>query len=251
MNLFPKSENLYYMAPVPVWKRILKDDEIGMQVEKFNETLKTIANDYFAKWQVEVPDEKHLCKSVIPKKVLEDFVNKKTFVQINNPAEGKWHAVPTNNFLNIEEPEVKILRNIILSDYKKALETFLNSLELTQFDCNYEHIEKNYKETIDESWIQFYINGDYKVLHNHLRYGFDPKFQHIWAGGYYIDDGTPDPYQPYAGKFSFRVRDYNYYIKPQAGMIMLWPGDILHEVHPFYGEKERVCINFNLSMQAK
>jgi hypothetical protein len=28
---------------------------------------------------------------------------------------------------------------------------------------------------------------------------------------------------------------------------MLWPGDILHAINPFYGEKERICINFNLS----
>ena len=251
MNLFAGSKYLHHMAPVPVLKRVLTSADVSADLHAFNTILKEIAHDYFAKWQVQVPDEKHLCKSTIPKKVIEEFVEKKSFVQPNAPAEGKWHAVPTNNFLNIEEPEVKLLRNIVMQDYKTALETFLNSLETTQFDYTLQRLNKDYIHNMDESWIQFYVNGDYKVLHNHLRYGFDPKFQHIWAGGYYIQYGKPDPFQPYAGRFSFRLRDYNHYIKPQAGMIMLWPGDILHEVHPFYGEEERVCINFNLSMQQK
>jgi hypothetical protein len=249
MEKYSHSKHLHYVAPVPVWYQILTPEEVGEDVSTFNEKLKRIANEYYQKWQVEVPDEKHLCKSVFPKHLLKDMVEKKTFSQKYDPAEGKWHSVPTNNFLSIPEPEVIKLKEIVLNCYQQALEDYHKTLNTFILDYSYNDCKKTHKANIDESWIQFYQNGDYKVLHNHLRYGFDPAFEHIWAGGYYIQDGKPDPYQPYAGKFSFRIRDYNHYIKPEAGLIMLWQGDILHEVHPFYGEEERICINFNLSMK--
>ena len=249
MNKFNNSQHLHYIAPVPVWYQVLTSDDLGEDLNQFNEKLKQIAQDYYQAWQIEVPDEKHLCKSVFPKHMLKEFVEKKTFVQPTAPAEGKWHSVPTNNFLSIDEPEVKKLKTIVVNSYLKALEEFHNTMESFPLDYTFKDCKKTHTPTVDESWIQFYQNGDYKVLHNHLRYGFDPAFEHIWAGGYYIQDGNPDPYQPYTGKFSFRVRDFNYYIKPEPGLIMLWPGDILHEVHTFYGEEERVCINFNLSMK--
>lgn len=251
MKKFENSKHLHYVAPVPVWYQVLTSEDVNQDLSAFNEKLKEIAHEYYQKWQVEVPDEKHLCKSVFPKHLLKEFTEKKSFVQQCDPAEGKWHSVPTNNFLNIEEPEVKLLKSLVLKSYESALKEFYQTLDTFVLDYSLSQWMQTHSPNIDESWIQFYQNGDYKVLHNHLRYGFDPKFQHIWAGGYYIQDGKPDPYQPYAGKFSFRIRDFNHYIKPEAGLIMLWPGDILHEVHTFYGEEERVCINFNLSLKQK
>jgi hypothetical protein len=245
MEKFRGSTHLHAVAPVPVWYRKLTAQDVGQDLDTFNEKLKQYSHAYYAQWQVEVPDEKHLCKSQLPKSVVIQFQEKKTFSQVNNPAIGKWHAVKTNDFLDVPEPEVRLLRQIIMQDYKQAVNEFYNSFDKTYLDDSL----NNYASHMDESWIQFYKNGDYKVLHNHLKYGFDPKFMNIWAGGYYIEDGMPDKFQPYAGKFSFRVRDYNYYVHPEPGLLMLWPGDVLHEVHPFYGEKERIAINFNLSMR--
>lgn len=52
---------------------------------------------------------------------------------------------------------------------------------------------------------------------------------------------------PYSGVLSFRVRNVNYFVRPAAGLLILWPADVLHEVHPFYGARERVVINFNIN----
>ncbi len=71
--------------------------------------------------------------------------------------------------------------------------------------------------------------------------------RHRWAGAYYVDDGAPDPSMPYSGVLSFRVRDQNYLFRPKPGLLLLWPSEILHEVHPFYGTRDRVAINFNIS----
>jgi len=99
---------------------------------------------------------------------------------------------------------------------------------------------------ISESWVQFYKQADYKVLHNHERYG-PPYPDNRWAGSYYIDDGDPDSTMPYSGVLSFRVRQVNYYVRPRPGLLLMWPADILHQVHPFYGSRERVAVNFNIN----
>ena len=247
MKLLQEEDGLHLLAPIPIWKRKITDAEVG-NVEDFNNKLIEISKEYYNEWQTEVPDEKHLDKSSMSDEYIEELNDRDIFSHTQKPAVGKWHAVPTNNFLNLDVPEVKKLKEIILNDYSKVLKQF-SELE---YDTEYNTDELNKSEfKLDESWMQFYKNGDYKVLHNHLRYEKDDNFKHIWAGGYYINDGNPDKWQPYSGRFEFNIRNNRYFVKPESGMIMLWPGDILHAVNPFYGSEDRICINFNLSLRNK
>ena len=242
-NIFTQG-NLHFLHPVPVWKRILREEEVGMPIEKFNEILIKYAKQFYDEWVLELPDEKHLDKSGIGEYEIEQLNNRPLFSHKNEPAVGKWHAVATNGFLNLEVPEVKLLKSILVNDYKKVLEQYSQFDLDAQYDIN--KVRELHSE-MDESWIQFYKDGDYKVLHNHLRYDGDSVYKHIWAGGYYMSDGKPDKWQPYSGRFEFNIRDNRYFVKPEPGLIMMWPGDILHGVLPFYGEEERICVNFNLS----
>ena len=235
--------NLHLLNPIPIWKRIITEDEIGCSIEEFNNKLISIANSNFPKWSTEVPDDKHLDKSSMGEKYIDQLNNRDIFSHTEKPSIGKWHTVPTNNFLDINVKEVKILKNILLNDYYTALKEFAE----LDFDTLYNKDEINKLfPLMSESWFQFYKNGDHKVLHNHLRYETSDINKHIWAGGYYINDGNPDKWQPYSGRFEFNIRHNRYFIKPKTGMILMWPGDILHAVHPFYGSKERICINYNL-----
>jgi len=245
MKQLDKKSGLHLINPIPVWKRQITEKDVG-DVEKFNSKLIEDSKNYYSNWETEVPDEKHLDKSSFSQENIEKLNDRDIFSHTQKPAVGKWHAVPTNNFLNLKTPEVVKLKKIILNDYLAAL----NEFSFLGYDSQYsvESISKS-NPHLDESWIQFYKNGDYKVLHNHLRYEKDDKFKHIWAGGYYIDDGNPDVWQPYSGRFEFNIRNSRYFVKPKSGMIMLWPGDILHAVNPFYGSRDRVCINFNLSLR--
>jgi hypothetical protein len=239
---YRKEGNLYLINPIPVWKRELTSDDVGMQVDVFNEKLVSIATEFYSNWEIEVPDERHIDKSQISYDYFLEMDNREFFKQNNEPSVGKWHAVKPNNFLDLQIAEVQILKNILLSDYRNALNQYEQIEEGSVFN-----LTENTSYVMDESWIQFYKNGDYKVLHNHLRYWGDVDIHNIWAGGYYIDDGNPDIYQPYSGRFEFNIRNSHYIVKPTNGMILLWPGDILHMVHPFYGDGVRKCINFNLS----
>ena len=237
-----KHGNLHFLQPIPLWKRIITEEEVGMPLKEFNDKLKQIAKKHYEEWAIEVPDEKYLEKSKIGKNNVKNLSNREIFSHTNDPAIGKWHAVQTNNFLDIDAEEVKLLKSILINDYTTAL------CEYSKLTFDAPKDTKNASDPIiDESWMQFYKNGDYKVLHNHLRYEDAPMYKNIWAGGYYIDDGDPDEWQPYSGRFEFNIRNNKYFVKPEPGLIMLWPGDILHAVHPFYGKKERVCVNFNLS----
>jgi len=235
--------SLHLLNPIPVWKRIITEKEIGCSIEEFNNKLIQVAKNEYQEWETEVPDEKHLDKSIWDKQNKDHFSNREMFAEVQKPSIGKWHLVPTNNFLNLDILEVRQLKDILIQDYYKALKQFAN----LDFDVTYNTNEINkLNPQMDESWFQFYKNGDHKVLHNHLRYEASDTYKHIWAGGYYINDGKPDEWQPYSGRFEFNVRHNRYFIKPKTGMILMWPGDILHAVNPFYGNEERICINFNL-----
>ncbi len=241
MRKYSENSHLHLLDPIPVWKRKIEASEVGGDLEKFNNRLLEIARGFYHDWQLEVPDERHVnSKSMLPMDEYKKMDEREFFEHPTHPAVGKWHLVPTNNFFSLEDPEVKHLKNLILNDYRTALEEYMK--------YEYDGFLQDTRFFMDESWLQFYKNGDYKVLHNHLRYNLEPtEHRNIWAGGYYISDGDPDIYQPYSGRFSFNTRNKSYMIKPETGMIMLWPGDILHEVHPFYGRSERICVNFNLS----
>lgn len=216
-------DNVFHLAPIPIVYKKLHG------VKALNKKLVAHASEKFPENILEVPDERHILDLGDPITFSDEIWEEKQV-----PAIGIWHRVPTNNFLNSEQEEVKKIRSIIQNEYSKALRI---TTDLTDI-----------KPRITESWIQFYKNGDSKVLHNHERYG-PPYPLERWAGAYYIDDGAPDPHMPYSGVFSFRIRNSNYYIKPTGGLLLMFPADTLHEVHPFYGQRTRIVINFNINCE--
>lgn len=224
-NLVKFKKDIFLLAPIPIVYKKFKN------VTKLNKELIKIAKSNYVENVLEVPDERHINKLGNPI-TFKDEVWRETQI----PAIGVWHRVPTNNFLNIEHDAVKKIRTMFEIEFYTILKSMF---EL-----------RNIQAVITESWIQFYKNGDYKVLHNHERYG-PPYPNNRWVGSYYLDDGNPDKHMPYSGVFSFRVRDSNYFIKPHSGLLLLFPADILHEVHPFYGTGNRIVINFNINGEPK
>lgn len=219
----PVSEDLFHLAPVPFIYHQVEDEKLS----HWHSQLITDAHQSFSESILEVPDVRHIKDLGAPPQF-----DALTWSEDQNTPIGVWHNVPTNGFLNLDREAIKTLRDLIEKRY-------LNVLKLMG-------IEDEHEAWISESWIQFYKNGDYKVLHNHERYG--PPYPHnSWAGAYYIEDGLPDPTMPYSGILSLRIRQTNYYIRPRPGLLVMWPSDILHEVHPFYGSQERVVVNFNIN----
>jgi hypothetical protein len=224
-TLYRVENDLHFLAPIPFVYHISN----AVDLSDWHHRLMSAARKAFSEPVLEVPDVRHVHRMGSPPQFSES-----TWSEEQIPAVGVWHRVPTNGFLGLDVPDVCRLKKLIESQYVYALGILDGKPGLTPW--------------ISESWIQFYKAGDYKVLHNHERYG--PPYPHNrWAGAYYIDDGAPDPTMPYSGLISFRVRQANHFVRPQPGMLLMWPADILHEVHPFYGERERVVVNFNINSE--
>ena len=222
IDLGNSTEGIVYFAPIPLYYKIIDVDDI----EEFNKKLSCIAKQEFSKELLDVPDEHY------DDRIIKIYKDQDFFVEHSKPSIGKWHGIKTNNFLSLSSKysEVDFLKNIILNEYKKTISL----------------LHKNEIEPIlTENWIQFYKDGDSKILHNHERYE-DHEYKNLWSGAYYIDDGNPKEFAKYSGLFSFKIREKNYYIKPKPGLMIMWESDLLHQVHEFYGERERIVLNWNI-----
>jgi Putative 2OG-Fe(II) oxygenase len=220
--LLPAGGDAYYLAPIVFGRRILPESE----QRALHEGLIDAAKKMYDEAVLEVPDERHAADlGSVP--TFPDGVWRERY----GPAVGIWHRVPTNNVLDLVQIEPIIrLRKHIHDLHREVSRLAGEAVTESEFL---------------ESWIQFYKDGDRKVLHNHERYGH-PFMENMWVGTYYIDDGAPDPSMKYAGVLSFRIRNENYLFRPEPGLLMLWPYDLLHEVHPFYGSRNRIVINFHI-----
>lgn len=224
IDLGAGEKGIYAFAPIPFYYKILDDSQQDL-IKK----LIQIAKNEMSNAVREVPDEKHIEKS--------PFLHDKpdVFAEEIPASIGIWHGIKTNNFLGLSAlyPEVLALKKYIENEY-------INCVKIADKE------DSNINPTITENWIQFYSNGDSKVLHNHERY-FPPTLKNMWSGAFYLNDGNPDAEKKYSGLFSFKIRGKNYFIRPKNGLIIMWQSDLLHEVHEFYGSEERIVLNWNIA----
>jgi uncharacterized protein (TIGR02466 family) len=104
------------------------------------------------------------------------------------------------------------------------------------------------------AWTTICRAGAYHAPHSHP--------DSAWSGVYYVDPGTDSPDQPLSGVLEFldpragveavtppgdpygeplRVR-------PEAGLLVVFPSWLYHWVHPYAGQTPRVAISFNTTM---
>ena len=233
-----ENENIFHLAPIPVYKRVFENCPI---TENLYFTGKRMLNPKQKLMGQELPN--------IYDKERQDAYeinyNRKDEWTENHelqPIGSRFH-VPPNNFLD---------------EYKVTPE---NNSGLPDVDLIIKRIKLGFKEllwsqghkvkinpTITESWLQYYkpTDGRGHNAHNHNRWqNYEEKSQ-MYSGGYYLHDGEPLKDHPYSGAFSFHLRGSKHYIRPQKGMLLIWPHDIIHSVEPFYGRVDRAVINFNI-----
>ena len=102
------------------------------------------------------------------------------------------------------------------------------------------------------AWANVSRYGHYHRSHNHPA--------SAWSGVYYVDPGTapadhplsgllelPDP-RPYANMAPSPGEPFaqKILIKPQAGVMILFPSWCQHFVHPYFGAEARISIAFNV-----
>lgn len=106
------------------------------------------------------------------------------------------------------------------------------------------------------AWANVSRDGAYNAIHNHA-----PA---LFSGVYYVATGDPvaagsrdgliefvDPRPgPHGGPVPTHAFNRPLVIDPEPGMMLVFPGWLLHFVHPYHGSSPRVSIAFNLSIKS-
>lgn len=165
--------------------------------------------------------------------------NKNPGIQKSNV--GGWHS--TTDLLNWNAPCVKELR--------QRLERF--AVELTRLVLN-PSMENHKVQFAIEAWANVLKYGEYNSMHNH------PNA--FWSGCYYVNGNDAVDDHPFSGKlelidprpgaslsYAENTNLYGrYLLNPVAGQMIVFPSWLQHQVHPYFGDSERVSIAFNVSV---
>jgi hypothetical protein len=94
-------------------------------------------------------------------------------------------------------------------------------------------------------WAVCQREGDYGTLHNHILYGEGHHAQ--ISGMFYLE--SPDGISPstFPNGCIHLIGSEVVYFPPIPGSILLWPSALMHGIHPFRGEGDRLGIAFDVS----
>lgn len=229
-----EKEDVYYLAPIPVYMKQFDDHEFHDRVYDLGFETLTPAQKLMGQ---ELPgryDEERQ-STYEPWSFAE---NAERWVENTeyNPI-GSRFSVPPNDFLKMDHPDVDVIRRRIFDGFSHLLNSIEVPHDITQ-------------AKITESWMQYYdpYAGRGHQAHNHCRWHSSEEPQFGFSGGYYLSDGDPIKDHPYSGVFCFHIRGMSYFIRPKKGLLIIWPYDIVHSVKPFYGKTHRCLINFNIQL---
>ncbi len=231
-------ENIFHLAPIPIYKRVYKDCPITENIYHIGKRLLNPTQKLMGQELPGVYDTDRQANYEVNYQRKEEWTENHEL----QPIGSRFHVEP-NDFLKLTQTNKK------------------NNSGLKDADLIVKRIKMGFKEllwsqghklkidpTITESWLQYYQPEDGRGhnAYNHNRWQYNEEKPHMYSGGYYLHDGVPLKDHPYSGVFAFHVRGSKHFIRPKAGMLLIWPHDIVHSVEPFYGMTERAVINFNI-----
>lgn len=152
---------------------------------------------------------------------------------------GGWHSQP--DFFSRDIACVKAL----LARIEAAM------IELTRSFLSPSAQNRSYRFQV-EGWANLLRRDGYHNVHNH------PNAH--WSGVYYVSDNPPVAGKPMSGKLEFldprpaatmlHLDDVSIYgrqlLDPRAGVMVVFPSWLQHQVHPYFGPGERIAVSFNV-----
>jgi uncharacterized protein (TIGR02466 family) len=107
------------------------------------------------------------------------------------------------------------------------------------------------------AWATVCREGAYHAPHAHP--------DSAWSGVYYVDAGTVNPHRPLGGVLEFLdpragveavTAPGDPYgeplrIRPESGLLVVFPSWLYHWVHPYSGESPRIAISFNVALRSR
>ncbi len=150
------------------------------------------------------------------------------------------------DFFNIDRPEISWLKG-------RIDETMIEYLQM---------LGMNYPiHWTVQGWPNVNRFGDYHDYHNHPRaylsgtyYAKMPKHQEKLETRGDVRPGCITFYDPRYGANMNAIKgdpyvDPEHTVKPEPGLLMMWPGFINHFVHPNLSKELRVTISFNIVLK--
>jgi uncharacterized protein (TIGR02466 family) len=154
---------------------------------------------------------------------------------------GGWHSRP--DFLHRSDANVAALTSWIIWALRRMIcastgqDAFKGTLSIT-------------------AWGTVCRAGAYHAPHSHP--------DSAWSGVYYVDGGAENPDRPFSGMLEFLDPRAGaeavstpgdpygepFRVRPQAGLLIVFPSWLFHWVHPYSGETPRIAISFNATIGA-
>jgi uncharacterized protein (TIGR02466 family) len=150
---------------------------------------------------------------------------------------GGWQSEP--DLMDWQVPELKRFSQWIHQAFGSIMGRELGT---TDFKSRY----------VVTGWANINEYGDYNRTHIHSN--------HHWSGVYYVDIGNPDQSvgpngaiefidpRPAVGVFDFPgiTATGTWTLLPEPGLMLLFPSWLRHSVLPYFGDKSRITIAFNI-----
>ena len=149
---------------------------------------------------------------------------------------GGWQS--DHDLMQWDEPEMQIFNECL----GRALQE-MTSATVADFPPE--------MDIIVTGWANIARKGAYTRAHSH-----DGS---LWSAIYYVAAEPAPADHPYSGVLSLidprsgartvpKMQDpfgYNFDIQPEEGLLVVFPGWMLHEVHPYYGNDVRISLSAN------
>lgn len=153
---------------------------------------------------------------------------------------GGWHSVP--DWAHRSEPAVVELLNLIVDHVAFCTRTLAAERDLTLPPHRWGM----------QGWAAVLDKGGYMVPHDHA--GAD------WSAIWYVDAGDGDPTsdggqlvfvnpRPVVGTIAQVLFSTHAAVRPESGMLVIFPGALMHYVEPYDGHRPRICVSCNLSFE--
>jgi uncharacterized protein (TIGR02466 family) len=152
---------------------------------------------------------------------------------------GGWHSRP--DFLHWQNPAVSAFTTWLTWALRRMIDAASGA--------------NSFHGTLSASaWATVCRGGAYHAPHSHP--------DSAWSGVYYIDPGTDSPDHPLSGVLEFLDPRAGaeavaapgdpygepFRVRPQAGLLVIFPSWLYHWVHPYAGRGPRIAVSFNAAM---
>jgi uncharacterized protein (TIGR02466 family) len=152
---------------------------------------------------------------------------------------GGWHS--RADFLNKPDTAISALRTWLTWALRRMIDAAAGA--------------NAFQGTLSLSgWATICRTGAYHAPHSHP--------DSAWSGVYYVDAGTNSPDQPLSGVLEFLDPRAGveavtapgdpygepFRVRPQAGLLVVFPSWLYHWVHPYTGQTPRIAISFNATL---